>query len=149
MRRGGPLGPVFANLNMREHGPDGLLFELSGVRYVAQEIDRRGRTPHRVTGVLPRSRQRKGRVVCARSRDGAKLSDHGDSGGAVYTRPVGGRVRAVGIVSRSSIGGRNRDMCFTPIQDLLEAFVAGLPTGVELRGLEPLTYALPARRSSS
>jgi len=124
------------------------------VPFAAQQVDRGARAPLRVTGVLPRRLQRKGRVacftgavsgidrcgpiqgastwfgrrvICARSR--GRLSDHGDSGGPVYTRPRGGAVRAMGIVSRSSVGGRLRDMCYTPIQDLLAAFDAELPTG--------------------
>jgi hypothetical protein len=148
------LGPVRTNTHIQEAGPDGLVFALGNVPFAAQEIDRGARSPHRVTGVLPLSRQREGRVVCFSGAtsgidrcgriDGAstwfgrrvicargrgQLSDHGDSGGPVYTRPVAGRVRAVGIVTRSSIGGRLRDMCYTPIQDLLEGLYAQLPMG--------------------
>jgi hypothetical protein len=148
------LGPVVQNMNLQEQGPDALVFALDGAPSAAQQIDRGAHTPHRVTGVLPGRSQRKGRVVCFTGHtsggdrcgriDGAstwfgrrvicvrargKLSDHGDSGGPVYTRPVEGRVQAVGIVSRSSVGGRLRDMCYTPIQDILESFGADLPMG--------------------
>jgi hypothetical protein len=150
-----PLGPVRFNANLREPGPDGLVFGLGNVPFAAQEIDRGARSPHRVTGMLPLQDQREGRVVCFTGTvsgvdrcgriDGAStwfgrrvicarargtLSRDGDSGGAVYTRPVAGRVRAVGIVTRSSVGGRLRDMCYTPIQYVLEALYAELPTGV-------------------
>ena len=148
------LGPVLLNTNLQEQGPDGLVFALGQVPFAAQQIDRGARTPHRVTGLLPRGQQRKGRIVCfsgytsgidvcgridgvstmfgrqvicARGR--GKLSDHGDSGGPVYTRPKDGTVRAVGIVSRSSIGGGLGDMCYTPIQTILESYGAELPTG--------------------
>lgn len=148
------LGRVLRNTNLQEQGPDGLVFSLGQVPFAAQQIDRGARTPHRVTGVLPRGQQRQGRIVCFSgyssgtdvcgridgvstmfgrrvicARRHGKFSDHGDSGGPVYTRPKDGTVRAVGIVSRSSIGGRLRDMCYTPIQAILESYGAQLPTG--------------------
>ena len=147
------LGPVLRNDNLQEQGPDALVFALGQVPF-AQQVDRGARTPHRVTGALPLRKQRKGRIVCFSGYtsgvdvcgriDGAstwfgrrvicargrgQFSDHGDSGGPVYTRPAGGTVRAVGIVSRSSIGGSLRDMCYTPIQTILESFGAELATG--------------------
>lgn len=148
------LGQVVQNSNLEEPGHDALAFTLGNVPFAAQQVDRGARTPHRVTGVLPPSRQRKGRVVCFSGHtsgvdrcgriEGAStwfgrhvicvrgrgtLSDHGDSGAAVYTRPRDGAVRAVGIVTRSSVGGRLRDMCYTPIQTVLESLGAHLPTG--------------------
>jgi hypothetical protein len=151
LRDRGTLGPVLQNMNLQEQGPDALVFALDGAPSATQQIDRGRRTPHRVTGVLPLRGQREGRTVCFTGHtsgidrcgriDGdstwfgrrvtcvrapGKLSDHGDSGGPVYTRPVGGRVKAVGIVSRSSVGGGLRDMCYTPIQAILEGFGAEL-----------------------
>ena len=38
-------------------------------------------------------------------------------------------MRAVGILTRSSIASLGRDMCFTPIQDVLRTFAADLLPG--------------------
>jgi hypothetical protein len=148
------LGPAVNNVYAGGDGPDAMEFALHDAGLAAQQVDRGNRAPHRVTGVLPLSRQRKGRAVCftgitsgidrcgrihgrstfpnpvavicargVRSRDG-------DSGGPVYTRPSRrGEVRAVGVLARSSVGGLGRDMCYTPIQTILETFGAELPIG--------------------
>ena len=53
----------------------------------------------------------------------------GDSGGPVYTPARDGEVRAVGIVTASRrLIGRG-DLCYTPMEPLLEALAARLPTG--------------------
>lgn len=148
------LGPAVSNAYAGGDGPDAMQFALHGAGLAAQEVDRGNRAPRRVIGVLPQNRQRKGRAVCftgitsgidqcgrihgqstfpnpvpvicargVRSRDG-------DSGGPVYTRPNRrGEVRAVGVLSRTSVGGLGRDMCYTPIQTILERFGAELPSG--------------------
>jgi hypothetical protein len=148
------LGPAVSNAYAGGDGPDAMQFALHDAALAAQEVDRSNRTPHRVIGVLPLSRQRKGLAVCftgivsgidrcgrvhgqstfpnpvpvicargVRSRDG-------DSGAPVYTRPNRrGEVRAVGVLARTSVGGLGRDMCYTPIQTILETFGAELPTG--------------------
>jgi hypothetical protein len=148
------LGSVVKNVRVEANGADALLFAVHGAGLAAQEIYRGNRPPRRVAGVLPLSRQRKGRVVCftgfvsgvdqcGRIHGQSTFpnpnpvicargvtSRHGDSGGPVYTEPdSSGRVRAVGVLARSSVGGLNRDMCYTPIQIVLAAFGAELPTG--------------------
>jgi hypothetical protein len=148
-----PIGSVIQNIHADGNGPDAMIFTAYGAGAAAQEIYRRDGQPHRVVGVLPLSRQRKGRVVCyagyisgfdrcgrikGQSTFPSRVpvtcvsvrSDEGDSGGPVYTAPDRrGRVRAVGIVARWSIGGLGRDTCYTPIQTALQVFGAELPTG--------------------
>jgi hypothetical protein len=153
------LGTAIANTYADGAGVDAMQFTVHGAGIATQEIQRSGRAPLRVTGLVPSSRERKGSVVCyvgivtggphcgrihGVSRFGSRVpvvcargirSRKGDSGGPVFTRPnKRGEVRAVGVLSRSSIGGRLRDMCFTPIRMVLEALEAELPTG---------TFAVP------
>jgi hypothetical protein len=158
-RRRTALGSVISNHELLPQGPDALLFALYRVRWAAQEIDRGHGDPHRVVGLLPTHRQRKGQVVCFTGRTTGsdrcgriytriprepRPGDHGwrrvtcarvkgtegDSGGPVYTRPdKRGEVRAVGIVTATrAIFGRG-DLCFTPIEAILIATGAELPTG--------------------
>ena len=65
------------------------------------------------------------RVVCARVK-----TTGGDSGGPVYTRPREGAVKAVGIVMASRIFFGRGDLCYAPIQTVLDSFGAEFPTGV-------------------
>jgi hypothetical protein len=148
------LGTAMANTYVEGDGTDAMQFTVHGAGLAAQEIQRSGGAPLRVIGTLPRSRQRKGQVVCyagtvtggphcgrihGESRFPSRVpvvcargvrSRQGDSGGPVFTRPnKRGEVRAVGVLSRSSYGGLKRDMCFTPIQTVLEVLGADLPTG--------------------
>jgi hypothetical protein len=51
-------------------------------------------------------------------------------GGPVYTRPREGPVKALGIVMASRVFFGRGDLCYTPIQTVLGAFGAELPTGV-------------------
>jgi hypothetical protein len=155
-RRRTALGSVALNTAPREAGPDALSFALDGVRNAAQEIDRGGGRPRlRVTGWVPTSEQRKGRVVCSYGRRTGEQCGRidftvpliaeqlvcaqlkrtvipGDSGGPVYTRPRGRSVRAVGVVKGSiDLPGPlyTAELCYTPIQKVLETFGAELPTG--------------------
>ena len=145
-----PLGPVLQNAHLDEHLPDALAYSLFGVPLAAQQVDHRGGPPYRVVGVLPLPKQRKGRVVCfngfgiPRSRCGRivgrdsflarpvtcvdRRSVDGASGGPVYTKPNRfGEVRAVGEITRRTVF-RDR-MCFTPIQETMEALGATFPLG--------------------
>jgi hypothetical protein len=120
---------------------------------------RGNRTPFRVTGTLALRRQRKGQRVCFSGRTSGgehcgriyRTFEHtqlgallicarvrtrpGDSGGPVYTPPRNGGVRAAGIVTASfSLEGfffpkRGGNLCYTPIQRILAALGASLPTG--------------------
>ena len=65
------------------------------------------------------------RVVCAHVK-----TTGGDSGGPVYTRPREGAVKAVGIVMASRVFFGRGDLCYTPIQTVLDSFGAEFPTGV-------------------
>jgi hypothetical protein len=148
------LGTAIANSYAGGDGPDAMQFTIHGAGLAAQEIQRDGGAPLRVVGVAPWSRLRKGRTVCyvgvvtggphcGRIHGQSSFpqrspvtcargitSRKGDSGGPVFTRPnERGEVRAVGVLSRSSVGALGRDMCFTPIQIVLETFAAELPTG--------------------
>ena len=147
-----PANAVLTNANLREDTPDALVYSLHGLGWASQQIARPGGRPLRVVGMLPRERQAKGRTVCFSGVVSGSVrcgpikgpsdfigkpaicagvrSRHGDSGGPVYTRPNRrGEVLAVGLLARSSIGGRLRDMCFVPIQDVLATFGAELPLG--------------------
>jgi hypothetical protein len=127
----------------------------------AQEIERGSREPLRVTGFLPTSEQRWGVRVCFAGRTtgadqcgplsggpgGPSLNDDntlcalitghpGDSGGPVYTEPVHGYTRAVGIVStiETRVIGTHFT-CYTPIQEILNALggLDRLPQPGEIR----------------
>jgi hypothetical protein len=148
------LGTAIANSYAGGDGPDAMQFTIHGAGLAAQEIQRDRGAPLRVVGVLAPDKLSKGRTVCyvgvitggphcgrihGQSNFPQRVpvtcargisSRKGDSGGPVFTRPnKRGEVRAVGVLSRSSVGAFNRDMCFTPIQTVLEAFGAELPTG--------------------
>ena len=151
-RRRQALGSVIANANLGENGPDALVFALDQVPQAAQHIDRGSLTPLRVSGWLPTRRHRKGMVVCFSGRtsgmqrcgrvyerilEGRRRlvcarvkTTGGDSGGPVYTRPREGAVKAVGIVMASRIFFGRGDLCYTPIQTVLDSFGAEFPTGV-------------------
>jgi hypothetical protein len=118
-----------------------------------------GLKPFRVVGVFPTARQNSGRTVCftGRMSGGRRCGriytwvpkapgpdDHagrrltcvrvkaadGDSGGPVYTRPNRrGEVRAVGIVTATRVLIGRGNLCYTPIETVLAAFGAELPTG--------------------
>jgi hypothetical protein len=145
---------VLANPYLGGDGqPDMLVFALHGAGWAAQQVEQDGRAPLRVTGTLPRAGQRKGRVVCFSGRTSgvnrcgrifasygglrcARVrARHGDSGGPVYTRARDGEVRAAGIVTAMRNLGAltppwwHDELCYTPIQDVLAAFGARLPTG--------------------
>ena len=115
-----PLGGNIDN-PFRRGGPDALVFDLATVPAI-QQIERGSRTPITVAGWVRTERQDKGltvcfagrtsgadgncgeifrfqkvageRLICARTR-----TRNGDSGGPVYLRPVGGRTRAVGLLT--------------------------------------------------
>lgn len=151
-RRRQALGSVIANANLGENGPDALVFALDQVPQAAQQIDRGSLTPLRVSGWLPTRRHRNGLVVCFSGRtsgmqrcgrvyerllEGRRRvvcahvkTTRGDSGGPVYTRPREGAVKAVGIVMASRIFFGRGDLCYTPIQTVLDAFGTDFPTGV-------------------
>jgi hypothetical protein len=151
-RRRQALGSVIANANLGENRPDAFVFALDQIPQAAQHIDRGSLTPLRVSGWLPTRRHRKGMVVCFSGRtsgmqrcgrvyervlEGRRrvvcahvTTTGGDSGGPVYTRPREGAVKAVGIVMASRVFFGRGDLCYTPIQTILDAFGAELPTGV-------------------
>jgi hypothetical protein len=151
-RRRQALGSVISNAHLGAEGPDALVFALDQVSQAAQQIDRGSRTPLRVSGWLPTRKQRKGLVVCFSGRtsgmqrcgrvyerllEGRRRvvcahvkTTGGDSGGPVYTRPREGAVKAVGIVMASRVFFGRGDLCYTPIQTVLDAFGAEFPTGV-------------------
>jgi hypothetical protein len=62
--------------------------------------------------------------VCAHVR-----TRQGDSGGPVYTPARRGEVRAAGIVTASRVVIGRGDLCYTPMEAILEALAATLPTG--------------------
>jgi hypothetical protein len=137
---------------LRHHGPDALAFGLEDVAAV-QEVERGNRPPWTVTGWRRTADQRAGLRVCFAGRTSGvdrcgrithprfrrgvhrlvctslRLRD-GDSGGPVYTRPAGGAVEALGIVTGSRVpfppfsGGEG---CYTPIGTILARFGATLP----------------------
>jgi hypothetical protein len=148
-----PLGLVLDN-PFRRDGPDALVFDLREVPAI-QQIERGAKTPITVSGWVPTDRQEKGlsvcfagrssgadgncgeifrkqksgeRLICARTR-----ARQGDSGGPVYLQPDNGRTRAVGIVkgARLNVPPLARgELCYTPIERILEAFDATLPRGL-------------------
>jgi hypothetical protein len=146
------LGAVISNTEPSESGPDALVFALDRVPLAAQQIEQGSLTPLRVTGWVPTRRQRNGMRVCFTGRtsgleecgriydrlfEGTRRlvcahvkTDSGDSGGPVYTRPRDGAARAVGIVKASRRFFGRGDLCYTPIETVLEVFGATLPTGV-------------------
>jgi hypothetical protein len=146
------LGSVITNTNLSEDGPDALVFALDQVPQAAQHIERGSLTPRRVSGWLRTRRQRNGLVVCFSGRtsgmercgriymrllEGGRRvvcahvkTTGGDSGGPVYTRPREGAVKAVGIVMASRVFFGRGDLCYTPIQTVLDRFGAEFPTGV-------------------
>ncbi len=148
-----PLGLNIDNPYRRD-GPDALVFDLRQVPAI-QQIERGGRTPITVAGWVRTERQQKGLTVCFAGRtsgadgncgeifrfqdvSGQRLicartrTRKGDSGGPVYLRPVGGRTRAVGIVKgpRLNVPPLARgELCYTPIEKILETLNATLPRG--------------------
>jgi hypothetical protein len=156
-RKEEPLGSVLLNglIGGGEAGPDALIFALDGARYGAQQIERGSRPLLDVAGWLPTAKHEKGRTVCFFGRMTGERCGKidftvpliaqevicvqlkrnvipGDSGGPVYTRPADGHVQAVGVVLGSiDVPGPfyDAELCYTPIERILQTFGARLRGG--------------------
>lgn len=156
------FGYIVANA-YQQGGPDALIFLLgSEVPSAVQEIAQGSGAALIVDGKVDTKDQTNGVRVCYTGRGsagcGAIVGDvrkddrrlicvhtrripGGDSGGPVFLKPRNGHTRAVGILTGERLNPRRlrHEMCYTPIDTILQRFGATFPTGTS-----PIRAGVPA-----
>jgi hypothetical protein len=154
---GHPASRLGTYLRGYANGLDAAIFSIVAEVGVAQQVERGDRLPRTAIGWVPTRDQDPGDGVCFAGRSSGAdrcghvikrfkgtpkyavctdiKTEHGDSGGPVYTPGDGATTRAMGIVivGGGRLTGHRNDMCYTPIEAILGAFDATFARGPLVR----------------